>query len=296
MAALEACPEVHRNWEWRYVERLCRLERYAVKPTTAGAGVNRLPAVFMPDGKSWVVGAAVGDSVNRLSVLQLWDTESGRCLGNLASDTLPRIASLAASPDGRFVAVSFEDNVPIQVRQIPGGRLVQKLFPGGAWGQTWDMAISPDGRRLIDGRTNGKVVLWDLVNAQPLRAIDTHSPYVKAVAFHPDGRLVASGGTDGLIRVWDAESGAAVRTIKAARRGDFRPLVQLGSTEASVGRVGPDPADLGCGHRVRSRWRSRASRVSSVVRNSWPAETASPPRAARWWRSGTPRVAGLCLG
>ena len=85
----------------------------------------------------------------------------------------------------------------------------------------------PDGRRLIDGRTNGKVVLWDLVNAQPLRAIDTHSPYVKAVAFHPDGRLVASGGTDGLIRVWDAElrggaddkghDGADISTSRSAR-------------------------------------------------------------------------------
>ncbi len=215
IAALEACPEIHRNWEWRYVARLCRLEKYAVKPTTAGAGVNRLPVLFMPDGKSWVVGAAIGDSSNRLSVVQLWDTASGRWLENLASEPLPGVASLAASPDGRLLAVGFQGDRPIEIRQVPGGRLMQELFPARASGQVSDMAFSTDGRRLVDARNSGKVVLWDLASAKPLRVLDAHPADVNAVAFHPDGRLVASGGADGLIRLWHSDSGAAVRTIKA---------------------------------------------------------------------------------
>src|SRR5207249_2504595 len=81
---LAACPQEHRRWEWDYLDRLCRAERYTVPGPSQAVEVVPLPAAdrlcraerytvpgpslmmsaleFSPDGKFLVaVGKGAGD-------------------------------------------------------------------------------------------------------------------------------------------------------------------------------------------------------------------------------------------
>jgi WD40 repeat protein/serine/threonine protein kinase len=211
---LATCSESFRNWEWRHVRRLCHQERYAVRPDDFTGGVYRLPVLFRPDGQSWISGGVNGSGPIRGGSLKLWDSASGRCLENLAPEGLPAISSLAVSPDGRLVAVGLgELGFPIQLRQMPSGRLVGELSCPKDWAWPDDMAFSPDGRRLVDGRNRGRLVLWDVDSRKLIRSIEAHPQLTLAVAFHPGGKLVASAAKDGLIHLWDSETGGRVRTL-----------------------------------------------------------------------------------
>ena len=216
LAALSACLSVHRNWEWRYVSQLCHLDRYAVRPAKYVDGVNRFPVIFLPNGASWIAGVPGGDQARRSSTLKQWDTATGRCLEDLSPEGLPRITSLAASQDGRLIAVGFEDpRAPTQIRQLPRAERKTELIRTDNSGLSCDLAFSADGRRLVEGRDSGMVVVWDVGAAKPVQAISTHRASVFAVAFRSDQKLVASADKQGLILLSDPTTGALVRMIKA---------------------------------------------------------------------------------
>jgi eukaryotic-like serine/threonine-protein kinase len=68
------------------------------------------------------------------------------------------------------------------------------------------MAISPDGRVLAAGMSDGKVILWDLVK-EVLQGVLTHGPgpesEVYRVVFSADGRYLATGNPPYSIKIWD---------------------------------------------------------------------------------------------
>jgi WD40 repeat protein len=87
----------------------------------------------------------------------------------------------------------------------------------GPSGQTWSVAISPDGKTLAAGANDGTVWLWNL--AQPARPalIATLSGlpgHVFSVAFSPGGtQLAAASYDDDTIRLWDTSPATARATI-----------------------------------------------------------------------------------
>lgn len=69
---------------------------------------------------------------------------------------------------------------------------------------------------LISGDYHGKLVWWqgDADAPKPLRTVEAHKGWVRAVAVGPDGKLVASCGNDNAVRLWKAEDGSPVRTLE----------------------------------------------------------------------------------
>jgi WD40 repeat protein/thioredoxin-like negative regulator of GroEL len=63
------------------------------------------------------------------------------------------------------------------------------------------LAWSPDDRLLASGRSNGKIVLLDLVNGAEVE-LDTHTQYVVECDFLDENRLVSSSN-DGSVRITD---------------------------------------------------------------------------------------------
>jgi WD40 repeat protein len=68
---------------------------------------------------------------------------------------------------------------------------------------------------VVSGDYHGKLVWWrgDADDPKPLRIIEAHDGWVRAVAASPDGKFVASCGNDGLVKVWSAADGSPVRTF-----------------------------------------------------------------------------------
>jgi WD40 repeat protein len=68
---------------------------------------------------------------------------------------------------------------------------------------------------LISGDYHGKLIWWDGDTAEPkpLRTVEAHQGWVRAVAVSPDGKTVASCGNDNAVRLWKTDDGSAIRTL-----------------------------------------------------------------------------------
>ncbi len=121
-----------------------------------------------------------------------------------------------------------------------------------------DIAVSPDGSRLLSAGIDATVRLWDVDTQSELRVLRGHDGPVFAVAFSPDGQRALSAGRDGLVILWSLESGNALRWIEAhegpawavAFSRDGRFALSAGSDETlrmwhleSGSRIGP-PANI----------------------------------------------------
>jgi WD40 repeat protein len=73
---------------------------------------------------------------------------------------------------------------------------------------------------LVSADYHGKLVWWpgDAESPKPLRTVEAHDGWARAVAVSPDGALVASCGNDNAVRLWSAADGSAVRTLEVTRR------------------------------------------------------------------------------
>jgi WD40 repeat protein len=74
----------------------------------------------------------------------------------------------------------------------------------------WDVAITPDGRRVLSASNDTTVRMWDIATGNHLATFGGHQAFVCSLAISNDGSLVATGAADGAIRVWNLGSAALI--------------------------------------------------------------------------------------
>ncbi len=224
---------------------------------------------FAPDGRYVLSGSGGrhgGDGVfveTDDNTVRLWDAETGRELCRFNPGQ--RVASVAFTPDGRFIVSGGGDGPPdLRLWELPeplrrtaapqtsakGALAVPEIlnevrrFEGSHASAITCIAISTDGRRLLSGSNDATVRLWDVETAEEIRPFLGHTEAVYCVAYSPDGRYALSGGRDRSMRLWDVEMGEEIRRFEAedgwVRAVAFSPDGQLAVSGRTDYRGGSD--------------------------------------------------------
>ena len=183
----------------------------------SGALVCTLPtrvasyAVFTPDGRR-IVSYSSSDRT-----IEIWDSQVGTCLATL-TEHHSNIASIAVSPDGRWIVSSSND----------GEVYLWSLDPPYAYRvlvardeTRYSIAFTPDSSEILtapsgDGSSGGPMSIWDVRTGMRLRELKPSvfpGTSVRCLALDPAGDEVACGMDNGTVLIMDMFSGEVKRTF-----------------------------------------------------------------------------------
>ncbi len=161
------------------------------------------------------------------------------------------VYGLGFAPDGSWIASSSADGT-VRIWPLVGDPRPQGSIRHETDTVMIDLAVSPDGQRLIVGEGEGNTTLLSL-DGTPPTVLDGFEHQSWGVAFSHDGRLAAAAGggfvpADRVIRIWDVASGEEVRVLEVGEPPSIEKVRFLPDRRSYLGsRIGA-PA---LGHRTR---------------------------------------------
>ncbi|PAV17353.1 nucleotide-binding-oligomerization-domain like receptor [Pyrrhoderma noxium] len=172
-------------------------------------GEELYSVTYSPDGLHILAGGN--------SFLKMWNLED---IGALQKSFRVEFKaySISFSPDGsRFVTGSGEDSGKgkLEVWYTKGGRGMTSFGEEQEEAEETvveedrvmtSIAVSPSGRLIASGSTNGRVHLWDAVNSRLVFGPwHGHRSQVRSIEFSSDEQLIASGSDDKTVKVWSID-------------------------------------------------------------------------------------------
>ena len=132
------------------------------------------------------------------------------------SESAPHVylSALPFSPSASRISKHYLPQFPQTLAVVTGlennwSGLINVLT--GHTGSVWSIAISPVGKCVVSGSSDGTICIWDAETGKRMLApFKGHTDKVWSVGFSPDGKQVISGSADKTICIWDANTGKMV--------------------------------------------------------------------------------------
>ncbi len=167
---------------------------------SSGQAAARIQLAEQPLRVSWS-GSGRLALVTR-NQLEFWDVVSNQRIFRLP---LPAVlGELAASPDGRRLALTFGDHLRL-IDTADGRQLAALPWLGQAGLMTWNVASE----RLATADSAG-LRLWDAEGRQ-VGEFEVVEAGILALEFSPDGELLATGSESGALVLWRVADGVEVQ-------------------------------------------------------------------------------------
>ncbi|KAG8754926.1 hypothetical protein FRC12_011050 [Ceratobasidium sp. 428] len=142
-------------------------------------------------------------SLSSRSGISLWDMKTKQTTSRvLLGDEAAVITSLAASPDGAYIASGSSDK-NVCIWDVLNWRMMGQPLAGHTR-EVLVVTYSPDGAYIASGSADQTIRIWGTHSGQLFKhPLKGHTGAVTSIAFSPDGTRIASGSSDCAIRIWD---------------------------------------------------------------------------------------------
>ena len=181
--------------------------------------------VFRPDGKR-LVGCVPGQTWRPTDV-RIWELPSGKPVG-LMKGHGTNIWQLSFTPDGKFLATN--ENWAVKIWDLETEKEIAS-FATPAF--TRAVLFLGDGKQIVTGHDNGRVIIWDAKTQQRLKVLKGHTDWVTGLALSPDGKRLATASVDMTARVWELTTGKSI--FDAARSSLVSQSRCVRSTRQALG-------------------------------------------------------------
>jgi WD40 repeat protein len=149
---------------------------------------------YSPDGK-WLAGL---DNDGKIDV---WDTTDRSLISELPVSAYSDSDVIGFAPDGRFLAVAEQSRISLW--HIHEGTPFQQIAIPQAGVIT--LSISPDGKWLTCGLTDGTVQIWQIPQGILLQTLVGGTAGISSLDFTNDGKTLLSASRDGTLHFWSIQ-------------------------------------------------------------------------------------------
>lgn len=146
----------------------------------------------------------------------VFSLSSGKVTRTFSSSVRDDFQTLAASPDGKRIAVLEIPGKPRGAFLLDAehGEATAVLVHAGHMSGPLSVAIGPDNNAVAVGYAPWDVILWDARRENVIELLTGHKNWVVSLAFSPDGRMLVSGAGDSTARVWSIPAGKEIGRIQ----------------------------------------------------------------------------------
>lgn len=147
---------------------------------------------------------------------KIWNTANGQCIKVITRFQEP-VSSCAWAPDGRSFVTGCLDKERNLVQWTETGEFV---YDWGRSHRVADVAISPDGNRLVAMDDRNHIHVYNFMTREPEYKLDLKIK-LSSVTISGDSRFLLVNRTDGEAQLWDLERRDMLRRFVGSKGGEF---------------------------------------------------------------------------
>jgi WD40 repeat protein/serine/threonine protein kinase/energy-coupling factor transporter ATP-binding protein EcfA2 len=159
-----------------------------------------------PDDKTVIAGADDGSVI-------LWELATGQILWQHQINTQvgePWVQNVAFSPDGQFVAATFDDR--IMFWQADTGQLIRQIE---SIVNRQKITFNPTGDQFatIGSEEHSRLVVWDFASGEVVREFERGSN-IEDIVYTADGSAILIASRSGVLTLIDAQTGEVIYEVE----------------------------------------------------------------------------------